>query len=152
MVQINDIVFIRFERLRLEGSSDSENANDLFVPLNKLANNGPNYNVWDMIGFVDSVMETYSSEDNSKSTVISGRDIAKMFVEDGSYFIPLENVNDTIQNWLLRKTGGVWNGRNVFGGEYQFVWNLGYKTINECIWFIINIMSSIGVCSDEVFS
>lgn len=152
VVQINDIVFIRFERLRLEGSSDSENANDLFVPLNKLANNGTNYNVWDMIGFVDSVMETYSSEDNSKSTVISGRDIAKMFVEDGSYFIPLENVNDTIQNWLLRKTGGVWNGRNVFGGEYQFVWNLGYKTINECIWFIINIMSSIGVCSDEVFS
>lgn len=152
VVQINDIVFIRFERLRLEGSSDSENANDLFVPLNKLANNGPDYNVWDMIGFVDSVMETYSSEDNSKSTVISGRDIAKMFVEDGSYFIPLENVNDTVQNWLLRKTGGVWNGRNVFGGEYQFVWNLGYKTINECIWFIINIMSSIGLCSDEVFS
>ena len=152
VVQINDIVFIRFERLRLEGSSDSENANDLFVPLNKLANNGPDYNVWDMIGFVDSVMETYSSEDNSKSTVISGRDITKMFVEDGSYFIPLENVNDTIQNWLIRKTGGVWDGRNIFSGEYQFVWNLGYKTINECIWFIINIMSSIGVCSDGVFS
>lgn len=152
VVQINDIVFIRFERLRLEGSSNSENANDLFVPLNKLANNGPDYNVWDMIGFVDSVMETYSSEDNSKSTVISGRDITKMFVEDGSYFIPLENVNDTIQNWLIRKTGGVWDGRNIFSGEYQFVWNLGYKTINECIWFIINIMSSIGVCSDGVFS
>lgn len=152
VVQINDIVFVRFERLRLEGSSDSENANDLFVPLNKLANNGPDYNVWDMIGFVDSVMETYSSEDNSKSTVISGRDITKMFVEDGSYFIPLENVNDTIQNWLIRKTGGVWDGRNIFSGEYQFVWNLGYKTINECIWFIINIMSSIGVCSDGVFS
>ena len=114
-------------RLRLEGSSDSENANDLFVPLNKLANNGPDYDVWDMIGFVDSVMETYSSEDNSKSTVISGRDITKMFVEDGSYFIPLENVNDTIQNWLLRKTGGIWDGRNIFSGEYQFVWNSGYR-------------------------
>lgn len=152
MVQINDIVFVRFERLRLEGSSDSEDANNLFVSLNKLANNGPNYNVWDMIGFVDSVMETYSSEDNSKSTVISGRDITKMFVEDGSYFIPLENVNNTVQNWLARKTGGVWDGRNVISGAYQFIWNLGYKTINECIWFIINIMSSIGVCKDDVFS
>lgn len=152
VVQINDIVFIRFERLKLEGSSDSDDANNLFVSLNRLANNGPDYNVWDMIGFVDTVMETYSSEDNSKSTVITGRDVTKMFVEDGSYFIPLINVTDTVQNWIARNGGSVWAHRNVISGDYQSIWNLGYKTISECIWFIINIMSAISVCDDSVFS
>lgn len=89
VVTVNDIVFIRYERLKLEKERDSIDVENIKVDSNKLANTGTEYNVWDMIGFIDGCNEVYSAEDNSKATILHGRDISKLFEEDGSYFIPL---------------------------------------------------------------
>lgn len=152
VVQANDIVFIRFERLKLEGKSDSDDANTLFVSPNKLAETNNSYNVWDMIGFIDESSTQYSSEDNSKTTTISGRDISKLFEEDGSYFIPLLDVENTKQHWVyLGRPQDSWYKRNVLTGSYNYIWSYKYKRISEIIWFIINIMSNIGICKNELF-
>lgn len=152
VVQINDIVFIRFERLKLENEFDSITPDDITISPNKLANTGVNYNVWDMIGFVDGSSETYSAEGNSKVTSIYGRDISKLFEEDGSYFIPLVDVNGSKQHWVyLGRPQDPWYKRNVITGNYDYIWSYKYKSINEIIWFIINVMSNIGVCKNELF-
>lgn len=152
VVQANDIVFIRFERLKLEGESDSEDANTIFVSPNKLAETDGSYNVWDMIGFIDESSTQYSSEDNAKTTTVSGRDISKLFEEDGSYFIPLIDVENTNQHWVyLGRPQDSWYKRNVLTGSYNYIWSYKYKRINEIIWFVINIMSNIGVCKNELF-
>lgn len=152
VVQINDIVFIRFERLKLEKERDSILSDDIIVSPNNLANTGTNYNVWDMIGFVDGSSETYSSEENSKTTSIFGRDISKLFVEDGSYFIPLIDINNSKQNWVyLGRPQDSWYKRNIITGNYDFLWSYKYKSINEILWFIINVMSNIGVCKNDLF-
>lgn len=152
VVQINDIVFIRFERLKLENEFDSITPDDITISPNKLANTGVNYNVWDMIGFVDGSSETYSAEGNSKVTSIYGRDISKLFEEDGSYFIPLVDVNGSKQHWVyLGRPQDPWYKRNVITGNYDYLWSYKYKSINEIIWFIINVMSNIGVCKNELF-
>jgi hypothetical protein len=152
VVQINDIVFIRFERLKLERERDSILSDDIIVSPNNLANTGTNYNVWDMIGFVDGSSETYSSEENSKTTSIFGRDISKLFVEDGSYFIPLIDINNSKQNWVyLGRPQDSWYKRNIITGNYDFLWSYKYKSINEILWFVINVMSNIGVCKNDLF-
>lgn len=152
VVQINDIVFIRFERLKLENEFDSITPDDITISPNKLANTGVNYNVWDMIGFVDGSSETYSAEGNSKVTSIYGRDVSKLFEEDGSYFIPLVDVNGSKQHWVyLGRPQDPWYKRNVITGNYNYLWSYKYKSINEIIWFIINVMSNIGVCKNELF-
>lgn len=152
VVQTNDLVFIRFERLKLEKERDSILSDDIIVSPNNLANTGTNYNVWDMIGFVDGSSETYSSEENSKTTTIFGRDISKLFVEDGSYFIPLIDINNSKQNWVyLGRPQDSWYKRNIITGNYDFLWSYKYKSINEILWFIINVMSNIGVCKNELF-
>lgn len=153
VVQANDIVFLRYERLKLESERDSENSEDILVSPNRLANTGTDYNVWDMIGFVDNATEMYSADDNSKATIIHGRDISKLFAEDGSYFIPLIDVEGSKQHWVyLGRPQDSWYKRNIVTGSYDYLWSYKYKAINDCIWFIINVMSNIGLCKNDLFS
>lgn len=106
-----------------------------------------------MIGFIDESSTQYSSEDNVKTTTVSGRDISKLFEEDGSYFIPLIDVENTKQHWVyLGRPQDSWYKRNVLTGSYNYIWSYKYKRINEIIWFVINIMSNIGVCKNELFN
>lgn len=64
---------------------------NLEIPVSKIAKN----NIWDMIGFVDVCTSSFEAQGNIKSITIEGRDISKLFTEDGCYFIPLLNATDT---------------------------------------------------------
>lgn len=155
VVTVNDIVFIRYERLKLEKERDSIDVENIKVDSNKLANTGTEYNVWDMIGFIDGCNEVYSAEDNSKATILHGRDISKLFEEDGSYFIPLLDIenDEGDEHWVyLGHPQDSWYQRNVITGSYDYLWSYKYKRINEVVWFIINIMSNIGVCKNSLFT
>lgn len=155
VVTVNDIVFIRYERLKLEKERDSIDVENIKVDSNKLANTGTEYNVWDMIGFIDGCNEVYSAEDNSKATILHGRDISKLFEEDGSYFIPLLDIenDEGDEHWVyLGRPQDSWYQRNVITKSYDYLWSYKYKRINEVVWFIINIMSNIGVCKNSLFT
>ena len=86
-IQNNDIVFIRFERLQKEknkGELETGKRVELEIPISKVARN----NIWDMIGFVDTCTTSYEAQGNTKSITIEGRDINKLFSDDGCYYIP----------------------------------------------------------------
>lgn len=147
-VQQNDIVFIRFERLKKEKDKSETGKLELEIPLSKLAGN----NVWDMIGFVDTCTISYNGSMNDRTLSIQGRDLSKMFTDDGCYFIPKLNITDTFSHWY--NEGGsdqIWYKRNIIDGMYNFMWSYGFKRINECIWFILNVMSNIKIVDNKVF-
>lgn len=156
MVQCNDLIFIRFERLVIEKDPSDLSAGgtalELEVPFTKLANSATNKTIWDMIGIVDNSESLYSAQDNSRSTTISGRDFSKLFTDDGSYFLPLREIEGSLDHWFnpgLKDSS--WFKRNIITGSYDYLWSYGFKTIREMIWFTINAMSNIGLVKDEVF-
>lgn len=150
-IQNNDIVFIRFERLQKEkdkGELETGKRIELEIPISKVARN----NIWDMIGFVDTCTTSYEAQGNTKSITIEGRDINKLFSDDGCYFIPLLNVTDTFSHWYEMSEDSIWFKRNVLTGAFSnLLWSYQMKPIRECIWFIVNVMSNIGVAKNNVF-
>lgn len=150
-IQNNDIVFIRFERLQKEnnkGDVDFGKRVDLEIPVSKVAKD----NIWDMIGFVDTCTTSYEAQGNIKSITIEGRDINKLFSDDGCYFIPLLNATDTFSHWYEMSEDSIWFKRNVLTGAFSnLLWSYQMKPIRECIWFIVNVMSNIGIAKNSVF-
>lgn len=150
-IQNNDIVFIRFERLQKEkdkGELETGKRVELEIPISKVGRN----NIWDMIGFVDTCTTSYEAQGNTKSITIEGRDINKLFSDDGCYFIPLLNVTDTFSHWYEMNEDSIWFKRNVLTGAFSnLLWSYQMKPIRECIWFIVNVMSNIGVAKNNVF-
>ena len=146
----NDIVFIRFERLKKEVRKETETSKkiELEIPLSQVAGD----NVWDMIGFVDTCMIQYSAEGNSRLVTIQGRDVSKMFTDDGAYFLPLLNINDSFPHWYNEgDSSSQWYKRNIITGMYNYMWVYSFKKIEESIWFIMNVMSNIQIAPNKVF-
>ena len=109
--------------------------------------------IWDMLGLVDSVRVDYSSNINNYSIQIEGRDYTKLFVEDGSYFIPLKFVEGSPDQWFY---GGdpesAWFKRNMITGAYDYYFAYSFQRIANVIWFVINQLSSIGIVDDSLFA
>lgn len=148
----NDLIFIRFEKLQIEKDSVGTDSSDLEVSKNNLVNNKSNYNVWDMIGLLDICTVSYSAGESSYFVDLIGRDFSKLFTDDGSYFMPLKWVEGSKDRWFY---GGdeqdSWFKRNVVSGNYNYFFTYGFRGIRETIWFIINILSNIGIVPDSLF-
>lgn len=167
-VQNNDLIFIRFEQLKMERYADmalaSTNNKTYEVPVSDLGTvntvtdekTGETKDIpliWDMLGLVDSVRVDYSSNINNYSIQIEGRDYTKLFVEDGSYFIPLKFVEGSPDQWFY---GGdpesAWFKRNMITGAYDYYFAYSFQRIANVIWFVINQLSSIGIVDDSLFA
>lgn len=167
-VQNNDLIFIRFEQLKMERYTDMAlaptNNKTYEVPVSDLGTvntvtdekTGETKDIpliWDMLGLVDSVRVDYSSNINNYSIQIEGRDYTKLFVEDGSYFIPLKFVEGSPDQWFY---GGdpesAWFKRNMITGAYDYYFAYSFQRIANVIWFVINQLSSIGIVDDSLFA
>lgn len=168
-VQNNDLIFIRFEQLKMERYADmalapTNNNKTYEVPVSDLGTvntvtdekTGETKDIpliWDMLGLVDSVRVDYSSNINNYSIQIEGRDYTKLFVEDGSYFIPLKFVEGSPDQWFY---GGdpesAWFKRNMITGAYDYYFAYSFQRIANVIWFVINQLSSIGIVDDSLFA
>lgn len=167
-VQNNDLIFIRFEQLKMERYADMAlaptNNKTYEVPVSDLGTvntvtdekTGETKDIpliWDMLGLVDSVRVDYSSNINNYSIQIEGRDYTKLFVEDGSYFIPLKFVEGSPDQWFY---GGdpesAWFKRNMITGAYDYYFAYSFQRIADVIWFVINQLSSIGIVDDSLFA
>lgn len=149
-VQTNDLVFIRFERLKLE-TTDIEGsiATDSTVPNSKLGEGV----IWDMMGLVSTVTSEIFAESNDYSINISGNDLMKLFSEDGSYFIPLKFVQGSKDRWFY---GGdpesSWFKRNMVSGNYDYYFSYEFQKIKNVVWFVINQLSNIEIVPTELFA
>ena len=146
-IQYNDIIFIRFEKLKLESESEISFNKDFEVNQSDLPGK-----VWDMIGLVDSVSQTSNYSNSDYVINVTGRDFYKLLVEDGSYFLSLRYLNNGKTEFSFNESDK-WFKRNVTkSGEgtfeyYEFQNTL--RTIQDTIRFIINQLSNIEILPDN---
>lgn len=99
LISSNDILFISFEKLDMElvkdfykdveGNSYQNVDTDNFKVSTKLANG-----VYDMIGLVDEVKVVTNSQSSEAYVEITGRDLMKLLIEDGSFFFNPSTTSD----------------------------------------------------------
>lgn len=156
IMQSNDLVFIKFEKL----AAEPENIIDeLFVSERNLPNQ-----YFDMIGLIDSVVQPTRPEDIGVN--IQGRDMMKLLLDDGSFFFPNSYVSkDFEKNILINSTGqsdgsNAQNilsersnpeGRIVSDGMIQEFFQAGSRTINSALSTLIRTLSNIEVAPSSLF-
>lgn len=99
LISSNDILFISFEKLDMELVKDfykdvernsyQNGDTDNFKVSTKLANG-----VYDMIGLVDEVKVVTNSQSSEAYVEITGRDLMKLLIEDGSFFFNPSTTSD----------------------------------------------------------
>lgn len=145
IVNSNDVVFIRFETLDMEASQRYSDQSEFYVSKENLAGR-----IYDMIGLVDVNPITIDSGTNDVTINISGRDLMKLFIEDGTYFYNLENITGQFrvagesarENELMRR---------VVGDNSLYFLNLYQNTsIEHILQFIIQQLSSISVVPNSL--
>ena len=108
-------------------------------------------NYWHLIGLTDNISKGLASEANSISYTITGRDLAKLFLEDGSHYYPsaysggsLFNVSDDIPSLFKR---------NPLSGEFDdyLAFQLANK-LSDVFTFVIEALSSTGIIPDDILS
>ena len=152
-LQMNDIVFIRFEKLQLEDKNSGNNSNEYQIEIGKDSLPG---RVWDMIGLIDNNSLRANVSDTNYEITITGRDLMKLLVEDASYWIAsyyLESEKSIINfgyneedKWFKRNLEGGFGSTSNTPSPYSFI--AGYRSINDTIGFIVNQLSNLGVTGD----
>lgn len=153
-IQTNDLIFIRYEVLKAEATFEmarEKTANDNDRQIQKSALN--DNIIWDMMGLVDTVTTDVNFQNSNFTVQVQGRDFMKLFVEDGTYFIPLITIEGSRDRWVY---GGdpesSWFKRNIISGSYNYVFSYEFQRIDFCLWFVINQLSNIGIVPDDLFS
>ena len=160
-LQMNDVVWIRFEVLQKEVSefiqpeglptavmpSEEQSRDGFFVSPNEIPNK-----IYDMIGLIDTVNTTYDNANTNKRITIGGRDLMKLLIDDASYLI--RNIfrnGGYLANYFTGNANDTFLRRNVVNGVFELFWNNTYKNIEDSIHFIINHLSNIEITPDELF-
>lgn len=143
----NDLVFIRFETLEMEKDQRYSDAKEYYVHKNLLANR-----IYDMIGLVDGNTQSVNPSNNDVTINVSGKDLSKLFIEDGTNFFALENSQgvlkysgqSTLKNSLLNRIFAT-SGLN-FLGLYMF------NSIEYILKFVIQQLSNIQIVPSDLFT
>lgn len=128
ILQENDLVYIRFETLNNENKR----------PIGDLSTKIAGY-TYDMIGFIDTVSTTTTN--GSVQTVVTGRDLTKVLIEDGSIFFP-----EQLATNIFNDKDSILAKRNIMSGVESSLLNYSYsfKSIELILKFIFNKFSNIG--------
>jgi len=146
MISANDLVLIRMETLEMEKEQRYSDANEYYVSKKNIAGR-----IYDMIGLVDTNTMVTTPASNDVSISVTGRDLAKIFIEDGTYFYALENSQgmlkfagqSTQKNSLTNRIFAD-NGM-AFIGLYQFT------SIEYILKFVIQQLSNIKILPNDLF-
>lgn len=139
-IQENDVIFIRFEKLDIEENRGKLDKSFL-IDKQDLAGN-----IYDMIGLVDANIISTNGSSNDVSINVSGRDLVKLFIEDGVYFFPY----DYIQSGIFANEN-VGDRLERYDGQLKSRFQLGFKNIENTFKFIFNALSTIKITSDTLF-
>ena len=108
-------------------------------------------NRWACIGLVDSINKTYNSLSNDLSYSISGRDLVKLFIEDGSYYYPLAYAGGARMNLSNqdRKEGAIFSRSQTSGDIESFLRVSNGFTLGEGFSFIIETLSTTNLIVED---
>ena len=144
----NDLVYIRFEKLKRDRDAQGELVKNF--SLNGLSIPG---NTYDMIGLVDGNPQEVDSKGNDIEINVSGRDVMKLLIEDGSYFFPLQ-----FSNGIFTRAGdtdqkrGKLLRRSQFDGSITALNAYTERSIEFSLKFIFNQLSFTGLIPTIVFT
>lgn len=147
MIRSNDLIFIRFETLDIERDQRYEDSRRFFIDKSNLANR-----IYDMIGLVDSNTQSVNPNTNDVSTILVGRDLSKLFIEDGTYFYALENSQGILRLAGQSTAKNILTQRLISDGAINFIGMYEYKSIDHIFKFIIQQLSNIKVVPNNLFS
>lgn len=136
----NDVVFISFETLNID-----KNRNQLgsFIPSSELKNR-----INDVIGLVDSTSDSGSAADNNFSVSIQGRDLSKMLIDDGAYFIPILFSQGAADRLFVNIPEDQRPAkRMLLDGTFTNLFVYGYRSIEESICYVLSYLTNMGVIS-----
>lgn len=145
-VQENDLVYIRFEKLARDREEELRetgvNLNPNFVP----------GNTYDMIGLVDKSILGVSAQNTNAAVQITGRDLSKVLIVDGSYFFPLAFAQQIFISAGEREAEeGRIARRSKFDGRIVALSAYLDRSIQFSLQFIINQLSNTGLVPSTVF-
>lgn len=166
LIQNNDLMFISFEKLAMEGVRGDEDitvkTSDKRRKFGVVDGSDIVNNVFDMIGLVDDVRVTRNA--NGQATVeVSGRDLMKLIVDDGSWFFNTSccsnpegvfwNINE------YRKTGDIQNLNDGKLSLYRMrrfndidvFSNPQYMTVEFVLKTVLSQLSNIEVVPSSLF-
>lgn len=143
VLQPNDLVYIRFEKLEIDQELDSQ----LREVHGKLGDTDIPNRTYDMIGLIDAA--DLRSAPQLSVTGVHGRDLMKLLIEDGSYFFPEQFAQEifTDANSILTKRNKIeLVSQSLAGASYTF------KTVQTILKFIFNKFSNIGIIPNSAFN
>ena len=157
----NDIVWVRFEELQMESNGDNLSTTekdvlkkinqshrsqvppvDNIIPSSSLAGN-----IYDFIGLVKNVQQNIQLKEGTSVVIVNGQGLDKMWSEDEAVFRPLSIVQDSFNGNVIigdKKKRG-WLNRNFLSGQYDFLFSYSYRTIEDTLKFIMNMISNVGL-------
>lgn len=145
IISPNDLVFIRFETLEMESEYRIADTSQLTIPKSELPDK-----IYDMIGLVDANTLSIQPSNNDVTIGISGRDLSKLFIEDGTYVFNLELTQGMLGGAGSSQDKGL-SRRLIADKSLQYLGLYFNKTIEKVIKFVINQLSNIKVVPDQLF-
>ena len=146
ILQENDIVWIRFEGLELEMKTEGKQVRNRLQQMDMLEispSDIPN-NIYDMIGLIDA--NSISLSPSNLQIQVSGGDLMNLLKRDGCYFF----ANDFIPGGIFgNETDKDYQER--IDGKLFFLGDRAILTIDFCLKYLINKISKIKICPDELF-
>ena len=141
LIQQNDMVFIRYETLEGESAQRLKDSRKLFLSPQDIPGRA-----YDMIGLVDSTSIATNPESNDVTCTITGRDLVKTIIDDGSYFYatPAHDLSGLDQGDGLVQ-------RLTANGKYPIIAEYAYRSIAWSLQFLMNQIAGIQVVPDDTF-
>lgn len=147
IISSNDLIFIRFETLDMEKEQRYQDAQNYYVNKANIANR-----IYDMIGLVDSNTQSVSAGNNDVTTLIHGRDLSKLFLEDGTYFYPVEMSKGMIKYAGQTEAKNSQIARTFADGSFSFLNLYMHSSIELILKFIIQQLANIKIVPNGLFS
>lgn len=157
IIQTNDIVFIQFEELEIEGDKRNKhkgelNIENLIIGIDKLPGR-----YYDLIGMVDTNSISDSSGNAEVNITVTGRDLMKTVLEDGEYFYTADFAGQTggvtVDNSTINSGNNDLNRpiKRLIDGNLNFFNAYVDRTIEYSLKFVLNMLSNIEVCDNSLF-
>lgn len=147
IIKSNDLIFIRFETLEIEKKQRYEDAQQYLIDKANVADR-----IYDMIGLVDRNNQIIAAGSNEVSINISGRDLSKLFIEDGTYFYALENSQGLLK-FAGQSTQKNTQVNRIFGdGALNFIGLYMFTSIEYIFKFIIQQLANISIVPSNLFT
>jgi hypothetical protein len=141
IISPNDLIWVQYETLQLEKDLRAKDGKRYSVDNSEIPNR-----VYDLIGMVDSCSININPQAAEIGINVSGRDLTKPFLDDGSYFYIEEFAGalfpDNEQNKKISD--------RIYGRIEDFN-TLGYRTIDQHIRTIKGLYSATGYVPNEIF-